>query len=564
MRRLTLYILAVGILVSGFHDQVLGQKNRDYQYALIEAVKQKNLGNIQGAIELYKMVLSANDSVAVAYYELGTLYILTKQIPAAEEHLEKAWKLAPGNEWYMNAYSDVLAFQEKFKEASRVVQTYMDLNGERVEEVFKLANIYFVEGKNRQSLRILNRLEKEHGVSDKIILLKANIYEKSGKLKKAVEEIDKLLAYFPESVEFRVVAAEMSMEAGEPELATRYYKEALELDSTNIFAITNLTDYYQGKKDFKNSLYYLKKTFESDAIRYDRKMAILGFYLNDESFVLEYAEEIEGLITTMLEKYPKERDVRLLATDFFIQQNNYDRAFTTIFTLLENGEKNYTLWKQGILLANAVKSTDSLYLLSDQAVELFPDSAEMRYFKGIAAYENEKYETVINTFSEEWLRSAERDLRNEALILKAESYHRLEQYSSSDSLFRSILKENPDNYLVMNNFSYYLSLRGEHLDEARKWSYKTITENPENGIFLDTYAWILFKLGEYERAEEYINRAILKGGQNDPDIMEHAGDIQKALKSYHIARSFYEKAIILGGDRETLQKKLEELDGYEE
>jgi Tfp pilus assembly protein PilF len=183
----------------------------------------------------------------------------------------------------------------------------------------------------------------------------------------------------------------------------------------------------------------------------------------------------------------------------------------------------------------------------------------MHYFKGIAEYERSEYERVIETFSGTWIERADPDVQMEALMLKAESYNNLRQYNVSDSLFRILLEKDPNNYLVMNNFSYYLSLRGEHLEEAKSLSFRTIKDNPENATFLDTYAWILFKMGDFEGAEKYINQAIQKGGQNDPDIMEHAGDIQKAMNSYRMARSFYEKAIILGGDRVRLENKLEEL-----
>lgn len=543
---------------------VAAQNNRDYQYALIEAVKQKNLGNIPGAIELYKLVLSSNDSVAVAYYELGTLYVLTKEISEAEKNLQKAWDLNPGNKWYMNAYTDVLGFQEKFRDAADVLRSYMDLAGEGVEEQFKLANIYFLDGKRRKALRMLDNIEEEYGVSDKIILLKANIYEKAGKLKKAVGEIDQLLDYFPESVEFRVVAAEMSAQADEPEMAAQYYREALELDSTNIFAITNLTDYYQGRKDFKNSLFYLNKSFRSDEIRYDRKIAILGFYLSDDFFISRYPEELNTLVNTMLDKYPEKRNMRLIATDFFIQIKRYEKAFSSLAPVLTKNEKEYHIWKQGILLANAVNASDSLLKLAEIAVSIFPDSAEMYYFKGIAEYEGEKYDRVIETFSGVWMEQADPDVKLEALMLKAESYNNLGKYNESDSLFRILLGKDPNNYLIMNNFSYYLSLRGEHLEEAKALSYRTIKDNPENATFLDTYAWILYKMEDYEGAEKYINQALQKGGQNDPDIMEHAGDIQKAIKSYRMARSFYEKAIILGGDRNRLENKLEELSQHED
>jgi Tfp pilus assembly protein PilF len=112
---------------------------------------------------------------------------------------------------------------------------------------------------------------------------------------------------------------------------------------------------------------------------------------------------------------------------------------------------------------------------------------------------------------------------------------------------------------VLNNYSYYLAERGEKLKQAETWSRVAIKNNPDNATFLDTHAWVLYKLKAYEEAELYIMKAMEKGGENDPEINEHAGDIQVALRSVDIARSYYMKAIILGGDKERIQEKIDSL-----
>jgi len=531
--------------------------NSDYQYALIEAVKQKNLGNIPGAIELYTMVLKENDSVAIAYYELGSLYLAVNEIERAENSFQRAYMLDPSNEWYINGFIDILVIREKYDEAEELVGKIVAANENEIEYCFKQANIYFLSGNSRKAIKSLNKIEKKYGVSDKIILLKANIYEKEEKFKSARKEIEKLIEYFPESLQFLVVAAELALKDKENDLASMYYTEVLELDSTNIYALTNLTDYYRVKKNHSKSLYYLEKSFNSQYIEYKRKMAILTYYLTDTFFMENHGAQLDALIKAVIKKHPTEKEIKLYAVDFYIHQRNYKDAFETLKPLLDDKEKDYGLWRQGILLANALSEKDDLLSLTNRAWNVFPDSSEVLYFKGIAEYEKELYAEVINTYSN----SLVNEHKNKELVMQtnqilAESYHRLSMYQQSDSLYRILIKEDPDNYLVLNNFSYYLAIRGESLDEARAMSYRTIIENPENGTFLDTYAWVLYKAGEYKEAEKYINKALQKGGLNDPDVNEHAADIHMSLDSFHMARSFYEKAIILGGDKEKLEEKL--------
>lgn len=74
----------VGMLVfAGGQIMAQEEKNNDYQYALIEAVKQKNLGNLPEAVKLYRLVIKEMPECAVAHYELGNIYLMTKQVELA-------------------------------------------------------------------------------------------------------------------------------------------------------------------------------------------------------------------------------------------------------------------------------------------------------------------------------------------------------------------------------------------------------------------------------------------------------------------------------------------------
>ena len=205
-----------------------------------------------------------------------------------------------------------------------------------------------------------------------------------------------------------------------------------------------------------------------------------------------------------------------------------------------------------------------LIQISTKALELYPDSADIRFFRGVAYYQTNAFETLIKNFDgidKNKYSSPEYDAQAKMLI--AEAYYRLDDFARSDSLFESLILEDPENYMVLNNYSYYLAERGEKLDKAREWSSSVVKNNPENATFLDTYAWVLYKLESFEEAEQFILFALEKGGESDPEVNEHAGDIQMALASYQLAESYYLKAIILGGDKERLEMKIEKLNGLE-
>ncbi len=543
---------------------VLGQEkeaNNDYQYALIEAVKQKNLGNISEAIKLYKLVIKEKPECDVAHYELGTIYLMMSQFGPAKQSLEHAYKLAPENKWYTMAYLNALGAKEEYEALTEILKEKVKSEPDEVEWEYQLASAYFTRDKSRKALRILEKIEKEKGFSEKITLLKASIYEAEERYELARQEIEKVMVLFPEALQFRIVAAEFSMKIGEEEEAAEYYREILEIDSTNIFALTNLTDYYRKKEDYSSSFNYLAKSFRSNKIDVKRKLAIMSYYLSEKEFQEKYREELNQLLVIFLEEHPDQSEARLLAADFYIDAQDYKHAYSQLKLYLESNPGNYPLYMQAILLANAASLDEELIGMSDKAIEAYPDSADIRFFKAIGLYETEKFELLIENLNQiSFDKYSEKEYASQSRLMFAEAHYRLKNYVKSDSLFEKLIEEEPDNYLVLNNYSYYLAERGEKLDKALQWSFMTIENNPDNATFLDTYAWVLFKLQKYEQAEKYILIALKKGGENDPEINEHAGDIEAALKSYEIARSYYLKAIILGGNTLLLEQKIDSLE----
>lgn len=557
------FISGIIIILFSWQEGLAQQNedNNDYQYALIEAVKQKNLGNLSEAVKLYRLVIKERPTCDVAYYEVGTIYLMSNQVDLAMSNLKTSYELDPGNYWYIMSYLNALDAGERYDEMEEILKEKVRLEPGEVEWEYQLATVYFNQDKHKKAIKTLEKIEREKGFSEKLTLLKASIYESDEEYELALVELEKVMLLFPEAIQFRIVAAELCMKSGQEDEAAQYYLEMLEVDSTNIFALSNLTDYYRKKEDYKNSFKYLNKSFASPKIDASRKMAILSFYLSDEKFLNDYPEELASLLDVLIEVHPEAYDARLLASDFYIQKREYDKAYWNLRAYLGKGGSSYALYMQAILLANAGGLNEELVNVTGEAMSTYPDSLDVRFFRGLGLYEAGEYQALMDNFEDidlDGFSSAE--YSSQAKMLLAEAYYRLDDYENSDAIFEALIKSEPDNYMVLNNFSYYLAERGEKLEEAEVWSKKAIENNPDNATFLDTYAWVLYRMGEYERAEKYILIAMDKGGKNDPEVNEHAGDIQHALNSLEMARSYYQKAIMVGGDREKLEGKIEKLD----
>jgi Tfp pilus assembly protein PilF len=131
----------------------------------------------------------------------------------------------------------------------------------------------------------------------------------------------------------------------------------------------------------------------------------------------------------------------------------------------------------------------------------------------------------------------------------------LKDYAKSDKAFDDALKINADNTYVLNNYSYYLSLRSENLDKAEKLSRKANELAPNNRNYMDTYGWILYQQNKYKEAEEWLSAAA-KIGPPKADIIEHYGDVLYKLNKTEEALTQWDLAKRAGGNSEALLSKI--------
>src|SRR5690606_968952 len=96
---------------------------------------------------------------------------------------------------------------------------------------------------------------------------------------------------------------------------------------------------------------------------------------------------------------------------------------------------------------------------------------------------------------------------------------------NSDQAYDQSLGYDENNAYTLNNYAYYLALRGENLDKAAIMSQRSNRLDPGNASFQDTYAWVLFKQKKYKEARVWIEKAMENTEGNNSVLAEHYADI---------------------------------------
>jgi len=134
----------------------------------------------------------------------------------------------------------------------------------------------------------------------------------------------------------------------------------------------------------------------------------------------------------------------------------------------------------------------------------------------------------------------------------------LKDSKNSDDAYEKALTYNADNAFTLNNYAYYLSLRGEQLEKAAKMSKRSNDLQPNNASFEDTYAWILFKQKNYPQAKIWMEKALADDKTNSNVKSEHYGDIMFHLGDVDAALENWKKAKANGDNSPLLERKINE------
>lgn len=102
------------------------------------------------------------------------------------------------------------------------------------------------------------------------------------------------------------------------------------------------------------------------------------------------------------------------------------------------------------------------------------------------------------------------------------------KWATLESAYEAILKIDPQNAMVNNNYAYGIAIRGGDLKKAERMSEMALRQDPNNATYLDTYAWVLHLQGQDVLAGFYIRKALDNAKDGEiPEIESHAQIILK-------------------------------------
>ena len=269
------------------------------------------------------------------------------------------------------------------------------------------------------------------------------------------------------------------------------------------FLISNL---YSSQNDFKNSNFYLK----------------LSNYLNDKFYY----------------------NLSLLAENYY-ESKNYEKALKilTYFNSKDVFYNWYRIKKNGQIILNKKNEKHSLEYIKKEFLKIQKPNYKILFdyaniLKNFEKYEEaiEYYNLVLNNIS------LNTNTHANVLYRRGSCYERLKNYKNSDKDLMESININSNDPYVLNYLAYSWLERNFNLQDAINMLLKAYNKKKDDPFIIDSVGWAYYLTGDYIKAENFINQAIIIR-PNDPVIMDHYADILWKLDRKLEARYFWKNIL---------------------
>lgn len=527
-----------------------------------EAEKYYILDDYAKAFVLYQKALEYDPSNATAYYKIAQIYLKGDDKEKAIHNVQRAIKLSDANKYFYLLLADIYTKQSNFVDAASTYENMIEKCKKANEYLFELAAIYIYQENFDKALETYDRIEDKFGLNEQVVIQKQKLYLKNSKLDMAIAEGQKLIDANPGESRYVIMLSEILISNNQSEKAVPYLEDLVNNYPDNARALLILADYYRKNGEVEKSNTYLNKAFGMPNLEIQPKIQVLASFIQKlpnedlDQLALNLGEKI-------IEAHPNDPRSFEINGDLNMRLGNDEKALKVYQTALELGASNFGTWQNVLQMEVKLEEYDKAIIDGEQALELFPNQAGICWFLGTAYLAKKQYESALEVLERgKKLTNSNEELKSYFNAQLGDTYNNLKMHEKSDKAYEAALAFNSEYDHVLNNYSYFLSLRKEKLDLAKKMSSKLISISPDNSTYLDTHAWVLFVREEYKEAKVYIEKA-LEGTEISGTIIEHygdilfkLGDIDSAVKQWQIAKGMDETSELI--DKKIANRKLYE------
>jgi tetratricopeptide (TPR) repeat protein len=554
-----LFLLAFVLFSTILHAQPvrLSEKDVNQQKLLIDANREKMLGNYDAAVALLKEILKEEGTDGTAAFELARIYEATGDEQQAVEYAEKAIELDDQNIWFQRFLADLFQKLNNNERAAAVFEKIVVLEPEDDFNYYRWAYFLVRAGDIKQALKVYDQLEERSGLNEELIRRKHSLYMGIGENKKAADELQRLINTFPRNVDYRYYLADFYEQIDEPKKAQSVYKDILQIAPDEAKAKLALSG--SATSDEAQYLATLKPVFLQQEVNIDLKIGkIMPFIMTvadtqDPSLANATLE-----LSTILENvHPSDAKGFAASADLLYHSGRAPEALEKYKKAIALDDTVYALWEQSMRIQDEQATYSALKTFSEEAMDFFPNQPTACFYHAKSLYQLGNSDRAVSLLKQGVLMSGSNlPLKTDILCLLGLVYNDLEKNAEVDAIFSDIRQNQTDNPFVNSTYAYILASRGQQLGEAQKMAAQSAKDLPDQLLPLQALAMVAYQQKQYNDAKIQLDKALALDMGQPPVLLEQYGDVLFELNDLSNALKYWKLAKQTGRSTKALSKKI--------
>ena len=511
--------------------------------ALIDAVTLYSTGRNKEALSLLELLSKATPKDDAVWYYLSQAQSQAGQDEEALASLEKAVALDGNNFWYRRPLARMYLMKGRTEEGIAIYEGLLkDFPGNN-EVVYELLDIYLGSNQFEKALATIDEIEHTQGPSEELVTTRYDVYAAMGRADEGAEALERFSEQYSLPSVLSMLGNHYLAEFSDS-LAQARFTEALSLDSSYIPAVLGLSEVYRHQRRYEDYFATLEPVFTSEDVPVSTKSRYIGNLPRsmDPKILQLHREGFDHMVTEAGKCHAEDTVMLSAVGGYFYATGRAAEAgpwFRAAADLYPESIGQTATYVHYLSLQEDWKA------LQERAVAAFNRFRELAFleYANMANYQLEDYDAIIGNC--QYILSNFKDdksLMLSALSVQGDAYHAKGQEKEAFRAYDKALKLNPDYAPVLNNYAYYLSLKGKSLKKAYNMSKKTVEAEPDNATYLDTFAWILHLMGKDLEAKPFFKHAMLYGGKESAVILRHYATVLDALGETESAKLYRSQA----------------------
>ena len=533
--RVVLLFIVLGCSTWSFAQQVESEyngqpdKKKNATY-FSNGLQSKYREDTEGAIRNFEQALRFMPNDDASMFELSEQYYNAGRIEEAFNMIKQAANLDPENKWYQMRLGLFYRNLDQYEDFISLYENLTKKYPDDPEMLTDLIDAYLITEKYDKALAKMDLLEAQIGQNELITEQRLNILKHQGNYKKLMSELERLTKENPENPRYYSMLAQLYSDNGKEKEALKTYEKIKELNPNDPYINVSLLEFYEKKGDKDKAFNELIAAIRNKNLDLSTKSNIYDYWMQKNQSATNINEQARQCGEAFIETHPDIKLGYLILGSYYIVTENAVKSKELYQKALAIDSTDFYGWQNLIISESRLSENEPVRDHAVAALKYYPMQPVFYWYAGVASAVLKDNENAINYLEKGRRYTSDKVQMANFDAFLGDLYHEQGDEEKAFEAYDRTLRNDPDNVLVLNNYAYYLAVKGQDLDKALEMSTKAIAVEPDNPTYLDTHAWVLYKKGDYKEAEKHMKKALKLLKEPDKTYQEHYEAIMSKLK----------------------------------